>query len=75
MTADASGSYVCVASNSAGSVESVATLSVHRRPELVLSPSGSVTVERGSPVRLTCTATADPEPSVAWQRMGDRAKM
>ncbi|XP_063241894.1 basement membrane-specific heparan sulfate proteoglycan core protein isoform X7 [Bacillus rossius redtenbacheri] len=66
------GEYTCHAENEAGSVESVAVLTVQSRPQIRLSPSSRVEVNVGQRVRLECTATGKPQPSVSWSKVSDQ---
>ncbi|XP_034034776.1 roundabout homolog 1 isoform X2 [Thalassophryne amazonica] len=63
-----SGSYVCVASNTAGVRESrAARLSVLAKPVLLLKPE-NVSVRMGESAHFYCQAKGDPPPAVVWMR-------
>ena len=69
------GQYRCVATNAAGTVQALASLNVQQPPAASLTPSGSVTLEEGSPLNLVCSITAgDPAPMVSWRKLGDRVE-
>ena len=65
--------YRCVASNSAGTVQSVALLSVQSLPSVSISPPGVISLSAGAPLTALCTVTGgDPAPSLQWRRIGPR---
>lgn len=69
VTAMDSGSYVCSAINSVGSVSAVAYIEVQSVPVIMISPnSGILQVKSGDRVRLVCSATGNPQPSVGWRK-------
>ncbi|XP_076378245.1 terribly reduced optic lobes isoform X1 [Megalopta genalis] len=64
-----SGGYVCNAVNPVGTTSAVAYIEVHTQPVITISPrSGILTVKRGDRVRLVCTATGNPQPSIEWTK-------
>ncbi|KAL1116702.1 hypothetical protein AAG570_005174 [Ranatra chinensis] len=60
------GEYICHAENSAGVVTMTAIVIVHRVPEVEVTPQGSVTLMQGETLRLKCTASGEPQPTVTW---------
>ncbi|KAI8120669.1 Basement membrane-specific heparan sulfate proteoglycan core protein [Lucilia cuprina] len=61
------GDYKCVAENEVGNATAVATIRVIEAPVIQLEPSQEVlTVTEGDEVKVTCTATGHPNPSVRW---------
>ena len=69
VTGEERGEYKCVAENIAGRVEMIATLTIQEMPEITLSPSGSIQVKQGDPIKINCMAKGNPKPRVAWERM------
>ncbi|XP_052833035.1 muscle M-line assembly protein unc-89 isoform X9 [Octopus bimaculoides] len=64
--AEDAGTYVCTATNRAGSCETRAELSVLGIPPTIVQSIETVTALRGSPTRLQCCVTSDPEATVSW---------
>ncbi|XP_037811627.1 basement membrane-specific heparan sulfate proteoglycan core protein-like isoform X4 [Lucilia sericata] len=61
------GDYKCVAENEVGNATAVANIRVIEAPVIQLEPSQEVlTVTEGDEVKVTCTATGHPNPSVRW---------
>ncbi|XP_065366162.1 basement membrane-specific heparan sulfate proteoglycan core protein isoform X5 [Calliphora vicina] len=61
------GDYKCVAENEVGNATAISTLRVIEAPVIQLQPSSEVlTVTEGDEVKVTCTATGVPNPSVRW---------
>ncbi|CAK6433530.1 unnamed protein product [Pipistrellus nathusii] len=65
------GSYRCVASNVAGGTELQYGLRVNVPPHITLPPSLPGPVLLGAPVRLTCSATGSPSPTLLWLKDGN----
>nr|KAF6314649.1 hemicentin 2 [Myotis myotis] len=65
------GSYRCVASNVAGRTELQYGLRVNVPPRITLPPSLPGPVLLGAPVRLTCSATGSPSPTLLWLKDGN----
>lgn len=63
------GEYKCRAQNEAGSTEAVASLIVQEIPTIALEPKGSVTMQVGAKLRIQCTVSGDPRPTIAWKRI------
>lgn len=61
--------YTCRATNSAGDDRAQITLEVGSVP-LIRDPPRSSQAEIGSEVRLQCSATGYPEPTIRWSRDG-----
>jgi hypothetical protein len=70
LTGAEAGQYNCKAVNEAGVAEATATLIIQEAPSIQLTPSGSISVQAGSPLSLVCTARGDPPPSVTWKKVG-----
>jgi len=70
VTREEEGEYKCTGENVAGSVESVATLTIQEVPSIQLSPQGSVTVKLGNPLSIRCDVSGDPPPSISWSKTG-----
>ncbi|XP_036369629.1 uncharacterized protein LOC115224761 isoform X19 [Octopus sinensis] len=68
--AEDAGTYVCTATNRAGSCETKAELSVLGIPPTIVQSIETVTALRGSPARLQCCVTSDPEATVSWKFKG-----
>ena len=60
----------CVAENSAGRAETVASLFISRPPSVRLQPAGSLQLQLGQPLTLRCLASGDPQPTVTWRKVG-----
>ncbi|XP_038613568.1 hemicentin-1 [Tachyglossus aculeatus] len=60
-----SGSYTCVASNTAGQDAHTVSLAVHVLPEFTELP-GDVSLNKGEQLRLTCRAAGIPLPRITW---------
>ena len=63
------GEYECTASNEAGSTKSTASLIVNEVPSIIMDPKGSVTLEVGTKLTVSCSATGDPTPTISWKRI------
>lgn len=64
------GSYVCSASNAVGSTSAIAHIEVQSLPVITITPSsGILHVKLGEKVKLTCSATGQPIPNVAWSKV------
>nr|XP_018673109.1 roundabout homolog 2-like isoform X3 [Ciona intestinalis]XP_026696370.1 roundabout homolog 2-like isoform X4 [Ciona intestinalis] len=65
-----SGSYECVASNSAGErVSTAAILRIQAKPEFTLVPTSQEAVS-GQTVELECQVKGDPRPRIRWSKDG-----
>ncbi len=65
-----SGKYECIATSSTGSERRVVTLTVERResaPKIVETTQRMTELFFGDQLRLTCSATGDPEPRIIWR--------
>lgn len=62
------GEFICNAENDAGRVTAIATVVVQSVPTIVVTPDSPVTVVENQRLRLECTATGRPVPSVTWNR-------
>lgn len=61
------GDYKCVAHNEVGNATAVATIRVIESPVITLQPATEVlTVTEGDEVKVVCSATGVPDPSVRW---------
>lgn len=60
-----SGSYTCIATNTAGEDTHTVTLTVHVVPAFTELP-GDVALTKGEQLRLTCKATGVPVPRITW---------
>uniref|UniRef100_A0A8C3DQA4 Hemicentin-1 n=1 Tax=Corvus moneduloides TaxID=1196302 RepID=A0A8C3DQA4_CORMO len=60
-----SGSYTCIATNTAGEDTHTVTLTVHVLPAFTELP-GDVALTKGEQLRLTCKATGIPVPRITW---------
>lgn len=61
------GDYKCVGENEVGNATAVATIRVIEAPVIQLEPSQEIlTVTEGDEVKVTCTASGFPSPSVRW---------
>ncbi|XP_041372950.1 roundabout homolog 2-like isoform X3 [Gigantopelta aegis] len=68
------GQYICVAENSAGTVEAVGKLSVQTHPTFVIRPQNQV-VGLGRTVTLQCVVSGNPVPTVFWSKGSDQPLM
>lgn len=69
ITENDGGAYVCTAVNSMGSNSAVVYIEVQSVPVIMISPrSGILNVKPGDRVRLVCSATGYPQPTVAWSK-------
>ncbi|CAL1527760.1 unnamed protein product [Lymnaea stagnalis] len=66
------GVYVCVAENSAGTVEAVGRLSVQTHPSFLIKPK-DLSVGRGRTAILQCVVTGNPPPTVFWAKGKDQS--
>ncbi|XP_068096243.1 hemicentin-1 isoform X2 [Hyperolius riggenbachi] len=62
------GDYVCIASNGAGILEHMITLSL-QKPPIIKIPPVDVTVNAGTTAVLNCQAEGEPVPDIAWSRL------
>ncbi|RMC08359.1 hypothetical protein DUI87_14601 [Hirundo rustica rustica] len=60
-----SGSYTCIATNTAGEDTHTVTLTVHVLPAFTELP-GDVALTKGEQLRLSCKATGVPVPRITW---------
>ncbi|XP_066048296.1 hemicentin-1 [Chamaea fasciata] len=60
-----SGSYTCIATNTAGEDTHTVALTVHVLPAFTELP-GDVALTKGEQLRLTCKATGIPVPRITW---------
>ncbi|CAM9592142.1 unnamed protein product [Lampetra fluviatilis] len=65
------GDYKCVATNDAGVVQRMVTLTLQRAPTFSVEPTDTV-VDAGSVAALRCSADGEPPPAVEWTRRGGR---
>ncbi|XP_076799197.1 roundabout homolog 2 isoform X10 [Arvicanthis niloticus] len=69
------GTYVCIAENRVGKVESSATLTVRVRPvappQFVVRPRDQI-VAQGRTVTFPCETKGNPQPAVFWQKEGSQ---
>ncbi|XP_019904855.2 hemicentin-1 isoform X2 [Esox lucius] len=63
------GKYVCVATNDAGVVERIVTLTLQSSPSITVEPEETV-VDAGTTVLLNCHASGEPIPVIEWSRQG-----
>ncbi|CAL4124571.1 unnamed protein product, partial [Meganyctiphanes norvegica] len=64
------GSYICTASNNAGTTTATATLEIQSLPLITLRSGPSpYRVRVGDRITLECSATGDPAPSVSWNKL------
>lgn len=70
VTGKEQGGYKCRAQNEVGSTEAIATLVVQEVPTITLQPKGSVTMQVGTKLSISCSARGDPPPSVSWKKIG-----
>ncbi|XP_058270204.1 neural cell adhesion molecule 1b isoform X2 [Hemibagrus wyckioides] len=59
------GDYTCIARNKAGTSEEEVSLRVFVKPKITYLEN-QTTTEMEEQIRLTCEATGDPTPSIAW---------
>ncbi|XP_064651326.1 cell adhesion molecule DSCAM-like isoform X2 [Lineus longissimus] len=64
-----SGTYKCLARNSAGTAQDMMTLAVFVAPTFRYTPPRLI-IKLGDNVILPCAALGDPVPTVSWQREG-----
>ncbi|XP_067023578.1 protocadherin Fat 4-like isoform X2 [Acropora muricata] len=70
ITEDDQGGYSCLASSSAGLIQSsVAYMTVNDPPKIAVHPDNS-SVQLGGRITLRCNASGDPVPSFAWFKDG-----
>ncbi|XP_017764583.1 PREDICTED: basement membrane-specific heparan sulfate proteoglycan core protein-like isoform X4 [Eufriesea mexicana] len=69
MTANDGGAYVCSAVNSVGSNSAMVFIEVQSVPTIMILPKSEIlNVKPGDRVRLVCSATGYPQPTVAWSK-------
>lgn len=69
MTANDGGAYVCSAVNSVGSNSAVVYIEVQSMPTIMILPKSEIlNVKPGDRVRLVCSATGYPQPTIAWSK-------
>lgn len=69
ITTNDGGAYICYASNEVGSTSAIAHIVVQSMPVITITPQhGILSVKRGGRVRLTCSASGYPQPTVTWSR-------
>lgn len=72
LLADA-GDYKCVAENEVGNATAVTNIRVIEPPTIEVEPSQEVlSVTEGDEVKITCTASGFPNPTVRWVQEEDR---
>lgn len=69
MQASSAGEYICEARNYAGMTSATAVLEVQSVPVIKLRQSGVIRVMPGKPVKLYCSATGNPSPTVVWTKL------
>ena len=67
---DDSDTYFCSAANLLGSVEKKTLLVVVTLPRFTVKPPSNVVAYSGDTLRLTCSATGDPQPVINWKKQG-----
>ncbi|XP_051715393.1 roundabout homolog 2 isoform X15 [Oryctolagus cuniculus] len=65
------GTYMCIAENRVGKVESSATLTVRAPPQFVVRPRDQI-VAQGRTVTFPCETKGNPQPAVFWQKEGSQ---
>ena len=65
-----SDNYLCTARNFLGTVVRRTVLVVATLPQFSVKPPARVFVAPGENLRLTCSATGDPQPVISWKRQG-----
>ncbi|XP_066516585.1 basement membrane-specific heparan sulfate proteoglycan core protein-like isoform X2 [Hoplias malabaricus] len=60
------GQYRCIATNSQGKTTITAVLTIKQVPKVRVTPTGPVTVRVGGALRLDCSASGKPRPSISW---------
>ena len=70
VTGSEEGEYRCRAQNEVGSTESVAMLVVQEVPTIQLQPRGSVTMQVGTKLSISCNVRGDPTPTLLWKKLG-----
>ncbi|CAL7942482.1 unnamed protein product [Xylocopa violacea] len=70
ITSNDGGGYVCSAVNSVGSNSAVVYIEIHSVPVIMITPrsSGVLKIKPGDRVRLICSASGYPQPTVVWDR-------
>ncbi len=66
MSEEDAGDYICTAENVAGNTDAVAVINIISSPVVTIAPVGPLTVYEGQPVRIQCTATGRPHPTITW---------
>nr|XP_039264923.1 roundabout homolog 2-like isoform X2 [Styela clava] len=64
--AEDEGKYICNAGNQRTSKSVSATVTVHTKPEFIRVPKETMSVRVGATVKLTCSASGKPKPSILW---------
>ena len=65
-----SDNYLCTAKNFLGTVVKRTVLVVATLPRFSVKPPARVIAAPGETLRLTCSATGDPQPVIRWKRQG-----
>uniref|UniRef100_A0A0N4Z9L2 Roundabout homolog 1-like n=1 Tax=Parastrongyloides trichosuri TaxID=131310 RepID=A0A0N4Z9L2_PARTI len=61
------GEYICIAENSAGRVETTASLKVHSQPKFIKKPL-DVEIKAGETAYFECKTSGMPKPDVFWSK-------
>ncbi|XP_070207543.1 basement membrane-specific heparan sulfate proteoglycan core protein-like isoform X4 [Littorina saxatilis] len=67
VTGEEQGSYICTATNAAGTITLTATLIIQGPPSVVVTPGTDITVIEGERVNIECVGEGDPTPNVFWR--------
>ncbi|XP_068762572.1 hemicentin-2-like isoform X2 [Montipora capricornis] len=62
--------YFCSASNLLGRAETKTLLVVVSLPQFTIKPPAKIAMMSGCSVRLNCSATGDPQPTISWRKQG-----
>ncbi|XP_068673412.1 roundabout homolog 3-like [Montipora foliosa] len=60
--------YFCSASNLLGRAEKKTLLVVVSLPQSTIKPPSKIAIRAGCSVRLNCSATGDPQPTITWRK-------